>query len=133
MRSTPGRHLPHQPPHNGARYDRFDNIKKLSGIAPLRGPFNKEHAMSVTQLRPRKPVPAINQVEISALRDLEAPIRDLERAAQIAFLMTTHDLELDDDPEDERLGLFAVEQVERHAAELRKQFYAAFEGNAVQS
>src|ERR1019366_2254762 len=100
MVSTPGRHLPHQPPHNGARYDRFDNIKKLSGIAPLRGPFNKEHAMSVTQLRPRKPVPAINQVELSALRDLEAPIRDLARAAQIAFLMTTHDLELDNDPED---------------------------------
>jgi hypothetical protein len=89
--------------------------------------------MSVTQLRPRKPVPTINQVELSALRDLEAPIRDLERAAQIAFLMTTHDLELDDDSEDERLGLFAVEQVERHAAELRKQFYAAFVGKAVQS
>ena len=88
--------------------------------------------MSVTQLRPRKPVPAINQVELSALRDLEAPIRDLERAAQIAFLMTMHDLERDNDSEDEPL-MFAVEQVERHAAELCKQFYRAFEGKAVQS
>ncbi|HZL67220.1 MAG TPA: hypothetical protein VFC29_07805 [Candidatus Limnocylindrales bacterium] len=87
--------------------------------------------MSVTQLRPRKPVPAINQVELSALRDLETPIRDLERAAQIAFLMTMRDDERDNDSEDEPLALFAVEQVERLTAELREKFYRA--GKAVQS
>ena len=49
MVSTPGRHLPHQPPHNGARYDRFDNIKKLSGIAPGRGSYQQgANAMTAT-------------------------------------------------------------------------------------
>jgi hypothetical protein len=48
MVSTPGRHLPHQPPHNGARYDRFDNIKKPSGIAPLRGSHQQGATMTAT-------------------------------------------------------------------------------------
>jgi hypothetical protein len=73
---------------------------------------------------------ARDQAELSAFRDLEPTIRDLERAANVAFLMTMHDGELDDNSEDEHLALFAVEQVERHAAELRKQFYRAAEGNA---
>ena len=76
-------------------------------------------------------LPAIDQAALSAFHDLEAPIRDLERAAQIAFLMTMHDLELDHDSEEERLGLFAVEQVERLTAELREKFYLACK--AVQS
>jgi hypothetical protein len=78
-------------------------------------------------------LPAIAQSALSAFRDLEAPIRNLERAANVAFLMTMRDGERDNDSEDEPLALFAVEQVERHAAELCKQFYRAFEGNAVQS
>ena len=78
-------------------------------------------------------VPAIDRAALSALRDLEVPVRDLERAANVAFLMMMRDSELDDDSEDERLGLFAVEQVERLAAELCKQFYRASEGKEVQS
>jgi hypothetical protein len=61
------------------------------------------------------------QATLSAFHNLEGQIRDLERG------------ECDNDSEDEPLALFAVEQVERHAAELRKQFYAAFVGKAVQS
>jgi|ERR1035437_9670394 hypothetical protein len=74
-----------------------------------------------------------DQATLSALRNLEEPIRDLERAANIAFLMTMHDRELDDDSEEERLALFAVSQVERLGTELREQFYRACDGNAVQS
>jgi hypothetical protein len=78
-------------------------------------------------------LPAIDKAPLSAFRELESPIRDLERAANVAFLMTMRDGECDNDSEDEPLALFAVEQVERHAAELCKQFYRAFEGKAVQS
>jgi hypothetical protein len=73
---------------------------------------------------------ADDQAALSALRDLEAPVRDLERAANIAFLMTMHDAELGDDSEDERLALFAVCQVERLATKLREQFYRAGDGKA---
>ena len=76
---------------------------------------------------------ANTQATLSAFHNLEGQIRDLERAANVAFLMTMRDGECDNDSEDEPLALFAVEQVERHAAELRKQFYAAFVGKAVQS
>jgi hypothetical protein len=76
---------------------------------------------------------AVDQAALSAFRDLEPTIRDLERAANVAFLMTMHDGELDDNSEDEHLALFAVEQVERHATELREQFYRACDGKAVQS
>jgi hypothetical protein len=65
-----------------------------------------------------------------ALLSLENQICDLDRAARIAFLMAMHDLE---NPEDEGLGLFAVEQVERLASELRASFDAASDGKAVQS
>lgn len=59
-----------------------------------------------------------------AFWDLECQIGDLERAAHIAFHMAMHDLE---NPEDEPLGLFAIEQVERLASELRASFKAARE------
>jgi hypothetical protein len=74
-----------------------------------------------------------DQAALSAFRNLEEPIRDLERAANVAYLMTMHDSELDDDSEEERLGLFAVCQVERLTADLCKQFYRAWDGKAVQS
>jgi hypothetical protein len=54
MVSTPGRHLPHQPPHNGARYDRFDNIKKPSGISPLRG--SRQQGATMTSKTSRRAV-----------------------------------------------------------------------------
>jgi hypothetical protein len=76
---------------------------------------------------------AIDQAALSALRDLESPIRDLERAALVAYLMTMHDDEYGDDEHHESLGLFAVEQFERLATELREQFYRASEGKAVRS
>jgi len=74
-----------------------------------------------------------DKAALSALRDLEAPVRDLERAANIAFLMTMHDAELNDDSKDEGLALFAARQVERLATELREQFYRAGDGKAAQS
>ena len=80
-----------------------------------------------------KPAAVINQAALSAFRDLESPIRNLERAANVAFLMTIRDSEEDKEGADENLALFAIEQVERLAAELCKQYYRAFEGNAVQS
>jgi hypothetical protein len=68
-----------------------------------------------------------DQAALSALRDLEPTIRDLQRAANVAFLMTMRE------EESEGLALYAVEEVGRHAAELCKQFYRAVEGNAAQS
>jgi hypothetical protein len=70
---------------------------------------------------------AVDQAALSAFRDLEAPIRVLERAANVAYLMTMRE----EGPRDksEGLALFAVVQVEQLAAELCKQFYRAFEGS----
>jgi hypothetical protein len=74
---------------------------------------------------------AVDQAALSALRDLEAPVRELERASNIAYLMTMRE----EGPREksEGLALFAVIQVERLAAELCKQFYRAYEGKAAQS
>ena len=66
----------------------------------------------------------------SAFADLEARIRDVNRAARIAFLMT---LDYADGDEEDCLGLFAAEQCERLTSELVKAFYAACDGKAVQS
>jgi hypothetical protein len=74
---------------------------------------------------------ARDQATLSALRDLEVPIREIERAANIAYLMTMR--EEGTGQEAEGLALFAVCQVERLAAELCKQFYRASEGKEVQS
>ena len=63
--------------------------------------------------------------------DLESRICDLDRAARIAFLITMHDAENEED--EDSLGLFAVEQVERLAAELREAFYRSTDGEGVQS
>jgi hypothetical protein len=71
---------------------------------------------------------ARDQAALSALRDLEAPIREIERAANISYLMTMR--EEGTGQEAEGLALFAVCQVERLAADLCKQFYRASEGNA---
>jgi hypothetical protein len=60
------------------------------------------------------------------LCQLEALICDVERANHIAFLMTMHDEEHPDHPRGS-LGLFAIEQAERLAMELKKAFYAAGE------
>jgi hypothetical protein len=65
-----------------------------------------------------------DKAALSALRDLEPAIRDLQRAANAAFLMTMRE------EEGEGLALYAVEEVERRAGELCKQFYRAVEGNA---
>jgi hypothetical protein len=62
------------------------------------------------------------------LADLENQICDLDRAARIAFLMAMHDKEHEDE---ESLGLYAVEQVERLASELRAAFNVAADGKAV--
>jgi hypothetical protein len=66
---------------------------------------------------------AVDQAALSELRDLEPTIRDLQRAANVAFLMTMRE------EEGEGLALYAVEEVGRRAAELCKQFYRAFEGS----
>ena len=68
---------------------------------------------------------------LSPLLDLENQICDLDRAARIAFLMTMRDLESDEG--DDLLGLFAVEQVERLAKELRDAFNNATAGKAVRT
>jgi len=62
----------------------------------------------------RAPAPAASPA--LSIRDLENPIHDLVRATRVAFEMAMHDAE---NPDDERLGLFAVEQAERLALELR--------------
>jgi hypothetical protein len=72
-----------------------------------------------------------DQAMLSALGNLEEPIRDLERAANVAYLMTMHEEEAG--KEAEGLALFAVCQVEQLAANLCKQFYRAYEGKEVQS
>jgi hypothetical protein len=76
-------------------------------------------------------LPAIDQAALSAFHDLEAPIRVIERAATVAYLMTMRE----EGPREksEGLALFAVVQVEQLAAELCKQFYRAYEGKAAQS
>ncbi len=74
---------------------------------------------------------ARDQAALSAFHDLEAPIRVLERAATVAYLMTMRE----EGPREksEGLALFAVVQVEQLAAELCKQFYRAYDGKEVQS
>ena len=65
-----------------------------------------------------------------ALADLEPLICDLDKAAQIAFLMLMHDAENKDE---DGLTMVAVEHVERLAAELRAAFYLASDGKAVRT
>jgi hypothetical protein len=67
----------------------------------------------------------------NAFTDLENQICGVDRAARIAFLMMMRDAEHDGD--EESLGLFAIEQVERLASELRASFYLAYDGKAAQS
>jgi hypothetical protein len=81
--------------------------------------------------RTRAAPPTIARDARSALYNLEAPIRDLERASNIAYLMTMREQE--DGNAAEGLALFAMVQVEQLAAALRKQFYSACEGKAVKS
>ena len=73
----------------------------------------------VTQLRPKDDRVARDLTEV------EMKIRDVERAAKIAFLMMMHDAE---NKHDEPLAMFAVEQTERLAGELREVFYSSIEG-----
>jgi hypothetical protein len=77
-----------------------------------------------------QPAPSDEKAELRRLHDLEPRIRDLKRAATIAFEMTMKALEGDDD---DSLALFAIEQTEKLAAELCKQFYATSECKAVRS
>jgi|SRR6185437_13025817 len=72
--------------------------------------------------------PSDNEVA-SAFRSLESSVRDIERAARVAFLMTMREGEVDDN---EGLALYAVCEVERHAAELRDKFYSAWDGKAAE-
>lgn len=67
----------------------------------------------------------------NSLADLENQICNLDRAAQIAFLMVMHDA--DRERGAESLAPDAVEQVERLASELRASFYLSADGKAVQS
>ena len=90
-----------------------------------------------SKLRIVSPTPKSTSVSVlagaaksRALCNLEDQICDLDRAARIAFLMAMHDRE---NPDEECLGLFMVEHVERLAAELRADFYRALETEEVQS
>lgn len=83
---------------------------------------------SVTTKR-RANLQVVQQARPPSFSDLENQICDLDRAARIAFLMVMHDAE----NEGEHLRFFAVEQVERLAAELHQSFYDVCQGKAVRS
>lgn len=93
--------------------------------------------MTVIKLRRPKPAPVKRewgyQKMATNLLDLESKICDLERATTIAYEMTMHDLENENDPKHRRLGLFAVCQAEQLATELREAFYEAAHDKSVRS
>jgi hypothetical protein len=142
-------HRPAATCHNApvrARHDRIKSIKKterhsvLSVHSPT-GDFSmsrQTERSSATSLgrtvlaSSTKPKLRVIQGPVTCRESsyLENQICDLDRAARIAFLMMMHDAE---NKEDESLGLFAVEQVERLASELRASFYTAMDGKSVQS